>query len=158
MPAEPRGPRPGRRPPPRTPRPATRAEPDPRLTRSRRPRARPSRTLSRVRFTASSPVGSEETAELDRHLETAQRRAAKPGTDPHPDFTGRWIVPKETHNSEAETSSLCVFCRKSVRAKNEIVETTKVFGVPPQSVLSLWPLEARFNCSRRVRVTFSPAR
>lgn len=39
------------------------------------------------------------------------------------DFTGRWIVPKKTHNSEAETSSLCVFCRKSVRAKNKIVET-----------------------------------
>lgn len=64
-----------RRPPPRTPRAATRAGPGPLLTSSRRPRARPSRILARVRFTASAPgaVGSDESAEMDRCLGTARR-------------------------------------------------------------------------------------
>lgn len=51
-PAEPRGLLRGRHPPPGTPRAATRAGVDPRLTRSSRPRARPSRTPVRVRLTA----------------------------------------------------------------------------------------------------------
>lgn len=121
MPAESRGPRPGRRPPPRTPRPATRAKPDPRLTRSRRPRARPSRTLARVRFTASSPgaVGSEETAELDRHLEASQRRAVKPGTDPHLRF--HWPVDsaeRDTQLRGRDALPLC-FLQKKCEGKEQ---------------------------------------
>lgn len=52
MPAEPRGLLRARRPTPGTPRATTRAGAKPRLTRSCRPRARPSRTPMRVRLTA----------------------------------------------------------------------------------------------------------